>query len=69
MELRIALGKNEEGGLVAFPAIAVEGKKGFIFLTPGSKSKEELFKELKSRLGLKKSDEFFALIPGSSSIT
>ena len=67
VELKIALGvKNAE--VVALPAIAAEGKKGFVLLVPGGQKKEELFSLLKSKLGLKKNDEFFSLLPGNCEI-
>lgn len=61
--LEISLVK-EGDELLALPAEHAKAKNG-IKLVPGAKTKEELFSTLKSKLGLKKTDEFFALLPGN----
>ncbi len=61
--LEIALVK-EGDELLAIPALNAKAKNG-IKLVPGAKTKEELFAPLKPKLGLKKTDEFFALLPGN----
>ena len=65
--LEIAL-SDDENEAKAEPALKTQGKG--IILKPGGKTKEELYRQLKSQL--KKSrvstDEFFALVPGNSEI-
>ena len=68
VELKVAIGLDSAGELVGVPAFAAVGKKGFVMLAPGSKTKEELFRQLKSSFKLRKSDEFFALVPGNSEV-
>ncbi|HIH19918.1 TPA: DUF814 domain-containing protein [Candidatus Micrarchaeota archaeon] len=68
VELKIAVGLDASGELVGVPAFAAAGKKGFVMLAPGSKTKEELFRQLKFPFKLRKSDTFFALVPGNSEI-
>ncbi|MEM4254766.1 MAG: NFACT RNA binding domain-containing protein [Candidatus Norongarragalinales archaeon] len=64
MRLEIAVG-TQGGELIALPALAAAQKKGFVFLVPGGKKKEELFPILKGKLSLRKSDGLFAVLPGN----
>lgn len=73
VDLHLSILRGKNGELVSVPLDyhldKVPRYRGAV-IRPGSKTKEELFEELKPSLNLKKTekDEFFVLLPGGSEI-